>query len=48
MIDSAARALATDAPLVLAAVVAVPVVVILVILLATRRRTRADATKAPG
>ena len=47
-IESAVRALATDAPLALAAVVAVPVIVILVLLLATRRNRRSDATEAPG
>ena len=47
-IESVVRALAIEAPLVLAAVVAVPVIVILVVLLVTRRSKRPDATETPG
>jgi cytochrome c biogenesis protein CcdA len=47
-IESSVRALATDAPLALAAIVALPVLVILVLLLASRRSERPEATEMPG
>ena len=47
-IESAVRALAIEAPLVLATVVAVPIIVILVVLFATRHSKRPDATETPG